>query len=184
MSKNMKYGLSVFVLLVAVYALTVLYQQNYTSNSMDLYQKDEGAVCRVVIKKGSEELEIIKVDTSWQITGHDSLIIKENSIENLFEKVLKTKKGTVLSINPEKYAKYSVDDSSGTHLILYDPFDDEIGHFIFGSSKSDYSRNNVRVKGDESVYQTDQNVVWIINTRPDYWGQKPKPPEPDTTNVH
>lgn len=180
----MKYGLIAFTALVAVYALTVLYQQNFTSHSLNLYSEDDGAVCRVVIKKSGEELEIVKIDTSWQITGHDTLVIKENSIENLFEKVLKTKKGTVLSINPDKYTKYSVDDSSGTHLILYDPFDDEIGHFIFGSSKSDYSRNNVRIKGDESVYQTDQNVVWIINTRPDYWGQKPKPPELDTTLVN
>lgn len=37
---------------------------------------------------------------------------------------------------------------------------------------------------ESCVYQTDQNVVRIINTRPDYRGQKPKPPEPDTTLVN
>ncbi len=176
MNKNMKYGLLILAILIIGYFFTTMTQRGYTSNSLAIYDKDTNLVSKVLIQKGEDQLELFKIDTLWHIVGHDTLEIKESSVDNLFNKVLKIKKGTVLSINPEKYSKYSVDDSTGTHLILFNDSDQELGHFIFGSSKSDYSRNNVRVNDDINVYQTDQNVVWNLSTRPDYWGKKPTPP--------
>ena len=63
-----------------------------------------------------------------------------------------------------------------------------IGFYVFGRSQSDYPRSYVRVGNDPKVYLADQNVTYMLQTRPTYWGEKPKedvpPPLPtpiDTT---
>ncbi|MBC8215139.1 MAG: DUF4340 domain-containing protein [Candidatus Marinimicrobia bacterium] len=180
MGKNLKYGLIILGVLIVVYVLNTIGQNTYTSTTSSMFTGEIEDIAKFVINKNSDQLEIVKVDTTWQITDHDTLVIKKSSIDNLFNKVLKVKKGTILSTNPEKWNKYSVDDSTGTHLYLFNYADEELGHFVFGSSKADYSRNNLRIPEDNSVYQTDQNVVWNLSTRSSYWGQKPKPPEPET----
>ena len=115
---------------------------------------------------------------------------KSRSIQNLFDKVLQVNRGTIISENPDKYGKYSLDDSTGTHLTVINSKGEAVGYYIFGRSKSDYSRSYVRVGGDPKVYLADQNVIYMLSTRETYWGEKPKeevPPPPlgnpvDTTS--
>jgi len=111
-------------------------------------------------------------------------------MDNLFDKVLKVNKGTIISENPEKYGKYSVDDSTGTHLAVIDSKGETVGYYVFGRSKSDYSRSYIRIDNDPKVYLADQNVTYMLSTQETYWGQKPKvevpPPPPiptDTTST-
>ena len=133
------------------------------------------------------------MDTIWKISGNDTLEIKPQSMDNLFEKVLKVNKSTIISENPEKYSKYSIDDSTGTHLAVIDFNGETVGYYIFGRSKSDYSRSYVRIGDDPNVYLADQNVTFMLNTRETYWGEKLKeeipPPLPvdipaDTTAIN
>ena len=93
---------------------------------------------------------------------------------NLFDKVLKVNRGTIISENPEKYNKYSVDDSTGIHLAVINASGKKIGYYIFGRSKSDYSRSYIRIGDDPKVYLVDQNVTYMLATRETYWGEKPK----------
>ena len=56
-----------------------------------------------------------------------------------------------------------------------------MGYYVFGRSKSDYSRSYIRIGDDPNVYLSDQNVTYMLSTRETYWGQKPKvevPPPP------
>ena len=102
-------------------------------------------------------------------------------MDNLFDKVLKVNRGTIISENPEKYGKYSVDDSTGTHLAVIDSKGETVGYYVFGRSKSDYSRSYIRIGDDPNVYLADQNVTYMLSTRETYWGEKPKeevPPPP------
>ena len=95
-----------------------------------------------------------------------------------------------ISENPEKYGKYSVDDSTGTHLAVINSEGKTVGYYVFGRSKSDYSRSYIRIGDDPKVYLVDQNVTYMLSTRETYWGEKPKeevPPQPvdipvDTTS--
>ena len=102
-------------------------------------------------------------------------------MDNLFDKVLKVNRGTIISENPAKYGKYSVDDSTGTHLAVIDSKGETVGYYVFGRSKSDYSRSYIRAGNDPNVYLADQNVIYMLSTRETYWGEKPKveiPPAP------
>ena len=189
MTKNFKIALIVLVVLTGVYLLNIRSQEKLESTSTAIFTDDPEDVFKILIQTGEKAVELARVDTIWRISGNDTLAIKTRSVENLFAKVLKANKGTIISENPEKYDKYSVDDSTGTHLAIINSEGKAVGYYVFGSSKSDYSRSYIRIGDDPKVYLVDQNVTYMLSTRETYWGEKPKEEAPppvdipaDTTN--
>ena len=183
MTKNFKIAFIVLVVLTGVYLLNIRSQGKLESTSTAIFTDDPEDIFKILIKTGEEAVELARVDTVWRISGNDTLVTKPRSIENLFDKVLKVNRGTIISENPEKYDKYSVDDSTGTHLAIINSKGKTVGYYIFGRSKSDYSRSYIRIGDDPKVYLVDQNVTYMLATRETYWGEKPKedvpPPPPE-----
>ncbi len=177
MTNNFKIALIVLVVLTGVYLLNIRSQGKLESTSTTIFTDDQEDVFKVLIQTGNEAVELARVDTIWRISGNDTLVIKPRSIENLFDKVLKANRGTIISENPEKYGKYSVDDSTGTHLAVINSDGKTVGYYVFGRSKSDYSRSYIRIGDDQNVYLADQNVTYMLSTRATYWGEKPKEEE-------
>ena len=141
MTKNFKIALIVLVILTGVYLLNSRSQGKLESTSTAIFTDDPEDIFKILIQAGEEAVELARVDTIWRISGNDTLTIKTRSIENLFAKVLKANRGTIISENPEKYGKYSVDDSTGTHLAVINSKGETVGYYVFGRSKSDYSRS-------------------------------------------
>ena len=174
MTKNVQIALIVLVILVGIYFLNKSSQTKFESTSETIFNDDPEDIFKFLIQQDQEAIELARVDTLWRISGNDTLEVKSRSMDNLFDKVLKVNRGTIISENPEKYGKYSVDDSTGTHLAVINSKGETIGYYVFGRSKSDYSRSYVRVGSDPRVYLADQNVTYMLQTRPTYWGEKPK----------
>ena len=180
----------VLVVLIGIYLLNIRYQGKLESQSTAIFINDPEDVFKVLIQQGEEAVELARVDTIWKISGNDTLVTKSRSIENLFDKVSQVNRSTIISENPDKYGKYSLDDSTGTHLAVINSKGEAVGYYIFGRSKSDYSRSYVRVGSDPKVYLADQNVIYMLSTQETYWGEIPKegvPPPPlenpaDTTS--
>ena len=191
MTKNLQIALIVLIVLIGVFFLNKSSQSKLDSTSEAIFNDDTEDIFKFLIQKGEEAIELARVDTLWRISGNDTLEIKSRSMDNLFDKVLKVNRGTIISENPEKYGNYSVDDSTGTHLAVIDSKGETVGYYVFGRSKSDYSRSYIRIGDDPNVYLADQNVTYMLSTRETYWGEKPKeevPPPPlpvpsDTTLV-
>ena len=133
---------------------------------------------RFLIQNKTDAIELSRQDSVWVISGNDTLVIKSQSIDNFFDKVLLVEIGTLVSKNPEKWSKYSVDDSTGTHLALIDVEGNTIEYAVFGRSKSDYARNYVRTHKDPQVHLTNTNILHYLSTSLTYWGEAPKP-EPE-----
>ena len=181
MTKNVQIALIVLVILVGIYFLNKSSQAKFESTSEAIFNAEPEDIFKFLIQKGEEAIELARVDTLWRISGNDTLEVKSQSMDNLFDKVLKTHRGTIISENPQKYGKYSVDDSTGTHLAVINSKGKTIEYYVFGRSKSDYSRSYIRIGDDPKVYLVDQNVTYMLATRETYWGEKPKedmPPLP------
>ena len=118
MTKNFKISLIVLVVITGVYLLNIRSQGKLESTSTAIFTDDPEDVFKILIQMGEDAVELARVDTMWRISGNDTLEIKSQSMDNLFDKVLKVNRGTIISENPEKYGKYSVDDSTGTHLAV------------------------------------------------------------------
>ena len=174
MTKNFQIALIILVVLIGIFFFNKNSQSKLETVSEAIFTDDIEDIFKFLIQKGEEAIELARVDTMWRISGNDTLEIKSQSMDNLFDKVLKVNRGTIISENPEKYGKYSVDDSTGTHLAVIDSKGETVGYYVFGRSKSDYSRSYVRVGSDPKVYLADQNVTYMLQTRPTYWGEKPK----------
>ena len=174
MTKNVQIALIVLVVLVGIYFLNKSFQTKFESTYEAIFNDDPEDIFKFLIQKSEEAIELARVDTLWRISGNDTLEVKSRSMDNLFDKVLKVNRGTIISENPDKYGKYSVDDSTGTHLAVINSKSVTVGYYVFGRSKSDYSRSYVRVGSDPKVYLADQNVTYMLQTRPTYWGEKPK----------
>ena len=190
MTKNLRIAFIVLVALIGIYLLNIKSQGKLESTSTAIFTDDLEDIFKVLIQQGEEAVELVRIDTIWTISGNDTLVTKSRSIQNLFEKVLQVNRGTIISENPDKYGKYSLDDSTGTHLAVINSKGEAVGYYIFGRSKSDYSRSYVRVGSDPKVYLADQNVIYMLSTQETYWGEIPKegvPPPPlenpaDTTS--
>ena len=174
MTKNVQIALIILVILVGIYFLNKSSQTKFESTSEAIFNDDPEDIFKFLIQQDQEAIELSRIDTLWRISGNDTLEIKSRSMDNLFDKVLKVNRGTIISENPEKYGKYSVDDSTGTYLAVINSKGETVKYYVFGRSKSDYSRSYVRVGSDPKVYLADQNVTYMLQTRPTYWGEKPK----------
>ena len=187
MTKNVQIALIVLVILVGIYFLNKSSQTKFESMSEAIFNDEPEDIFKFLIQQGQEAIELSRVDTLWRISGNDTLEVKSRSMDNLFDKVLKVNRGTIISENPKKYGKYSVDDSTGTHLAVINSKGETVGYYVFGRSKSDYSRSYIRLGDDPNVYLADQNVTYMLSTRATYWGEKPKeevlPPPLDTSVV-
>ena len=193
MTNNLKIALFILVALFGIYLFNLRSQGKLESTSTAIFTDDLEDIFKVLIQQGEDAIELTRIDTLWKISGNDSLVTKPRSIANLFDKVLKVTRGTIISENPNKYGKYSLDDSTGTHLAVVNSKGETVGYYVFGRSKSDYSRSYVRIGDDPNVYLADENVTYMLNTRETYWGEKPKeeipPPPPvnipaDTTAIN
>lgn len=184
MTKRLTWAGGILLVLIVLVIINMFSQNRYRTQTVDVFAIDPDEVYGIRIEKGGDTLELALVDTSWKIVGNDSLVVKKRPLDNFFKNVLTVKRQSVVSKNPAKWIKYSVDDSTGTFLTLKDVAGTELSRVVFGNSKTDWSRNYVRFPGDPQVYQTNANIIYQLQTRETYWGEKPKPkPEPVPTDT-
>jgi len=184
MTKQAKLALGALAVLAVLYFINSRAQNQYEAKDTDLFSKNREYITRIYIQKNSEELELVKEDTLWNISGHDTLSMKKNILNNFFDDLEGIEREeSPISTNPKNWGKYSVDDSAGTHLSLFGLNDKKLGRYVLGRSKTNWSQNAIRIDDNPEVYLTSKNILHRLQTRPTYWGEKPKPPEEEEPEV-
>ena len=173
MNNKLKIGIAALIILVGLFFINQNNQKSYTSQSTSLFSISENDVKKILIQANQEAIELIKVDTTWSISGNDTLVVKDRSISQFFDKVLNLKLETLMTTKQEKWETYNISDSLGTHLALVGWNDETVGYYVFGRSNSDYARCYVRTDQSSDVYLTNENIVYSLQTSPTYWGEKP-----------
>ena len=105
MTKNLKISLIVLAILLTILFISQNRQLNYNSKSSKLFTIDKDDIVRFLIQNKSDAIELSKKDSVWTISGVDSLEVKQQSIDNFFDKVLLVETSTLVSKNPEKMVK-------------------------------------------------------------------------------
>ena len=179
MTRNMKILAIILGVIVILYFISQSGQKKHQAQSNDVFSIVMEEVYRFDVQKDSLYISMQRKDTTWQITGNDSLLIQANRINDVENKVLTIKRESVVSKKPSKWKSFNVDDSLGTKITFYGFNDEVLGEAIFGRSKSDWQRSYVRFIGEDNVYMTNENVINSLQMRPTFWGKKPPPlPEP------
>ena len=173
MNNKLKIGIVALIILVGLFFINQNNQKSYTSQSTSLFSISENDIKKILIQANQEAVELIKVDTTWSISGNDTLVVKDRSISQFFDKVLNLKLETLMTTKQEKWETYNISDSLGTHLALVGWNDETVGYYVFGRSNSDYAQCYVRTDQSSDVYLTNENIVYSLQTSPTYWGEKP-----------
>jgi hypothetical protein len=176
----MKILAAILGVIVILYFISQSGQKKYQTQSNDVFSIVMEEVYRFKVEKESIYIYLQRKDTTWQIMGHDSLIIQSNRINDINNNILTVKRESVVSNNPSKWNSFNVDDSLGTKVTFYGFNDEVLGEAIFGRSKSDWQRSYVRLIGEDNVFMTNENVINRLQTRPTFWGKKPPPPPEPT----
>jgi len=181
MTDSLKYTLSALVLLTGIYIYNQNVQQSHIVSDSSIFSGNPEDIHRVLITEGENSLELVRSDTTWRISEADTLLIKENQIKNLFDRLLTVKMEMLISRNETKWEKFGVDDSLGRHLQVFDDKDTKLIHYIFGNAGQDYQHNYIRDSNSSEVYRTNDNVYFLLNSSTTYWGKPPpKPKELET----
>ena len=175
MNKSLQYLIIAFVLLLFLFFINRMQQNKYNSSSELIFNIDDDKIHRILfLDTNGDSLTILKTDTTWTMPEADTLTIKDRQISQFFEKVVNGKYDMIRSKNPDNWNKYGVTDSLGKTVSLYDINNNLIKSVIFSNAGQDYSHNNYRVIGENEVYRTTENIFYLINITPNYWGSPPK----------
>ena len=184
MNKSLKYLLIVFGVLLLLFFINQSQQSKYRIASEAIFHVEEGNIYRILFTDSNgDSLVLVKSDTTWYLPQADTLEMKDRQINQLFEKVINGTYDMIMSKNPEKWNKFGVTDSSGKMETLFDEDNTLLLSIIFSNKGQDYSHNFYRTVGENEVYRTTENIFYMINTKPTYWGSKPKKEETENSLV-
>ena len=96
MTKNLKISLTVLVVLIGIYLINIRSQGKLKSTYTAIFTEDPEDIFKFLIQNGKEAIELARIDTMWRISGNDTLEVKSQSMDNLFDKVLKKFKFLVI----------------------------------------------------------------------------------------
>ena len=178
MTDSIKYSLAALGLIILLFLYNSSSQRSLEMDGQAIFNGSEEEVFRIKLSEDEKEIELIKTDTTWSFSNNDSLIVKENQVDKIFDRLLKVEKEILITSKEEKWEKFGVDDSLARHITVYDENDNEMLHYLFGNSGQDWQHNYIRKHGSSDVYRTNDNVFFLLNTNSTYWGEKPPEPKP------
>ena len=165
--------------LALLYLLTRLQDARHATPSDEVFAIESDVVGRIVLREGDKELELVRIsDTLWVLTGHEHATLRQWRLDRLFDTVLKVKRESIISDNPDKWATYGVDDSSGRQMELYDIGDRLEASVVVGRSETNWQSSHLRAAGRDEVYLTGQSIYHLINADTSFWLEPPPPPPP------
>ena len=174
MTNTIKYSLTALIIIIILFFVNQRLQSRHRIETGNIFVGDIDNISKIQISEKDKTLELIKTDSTWSIVQAESLVVKENQLDRIFEKIIPLKKEMLITNKEEKFKKFGVDDSLGRHFKLYDASDNELIHYIFGNSGQDYQHNYIRKNNSSDVYRTNDNVYFLLNSNVTYWGSKPK----------
>ena len=178
MTDSIKYSLAALGLIILLFLYNSSSQRSLEIDGQAIFNGSEEEVFRIKLSEDQKEIELIKTDTTWSFSNNDSLVVKENQVNKIFDRLLKVEKEILITSKEEKWEKFGVDDSLARHITVYDENDNELLHYLFGNSGQDWQHNYIRKHGSSDVYRTNDNVFFLLNTNSTYWGEKPPEPKP------
>ena len=174
MTDTVKYSLTALVVIIILFFVNQRLQSNLTIKTGKIFDGNYEDISGIQISEKSKIIELIKSDSIWTLKGHDSLVVKENQLDKIFDKIVPLKKEMLITNKAKKWEKFGVDDSLGRHFKLFNSDNKELKHYIFGNSGQDYQHNYIREHNSSDVYRTNDNVYFLLNSNVTYWGSKPK----------
>ena len=110
--------LSILGLLVVAFVINTSMQKSYNSKESILFSIDKDDINKIVIKSNVDAIELMQIDTTWIISGNDTLTIKQNVVDNFLDTMYEIKKKHRVTSKEEKWSNYGINNEEGTHIAM------------------------------------------------------------------
>lgn len=181
MKNNIKLMSIVLGFLIFLFLINKWQQNKLNSSTNRVFNIEKEDVFGIEISTKDELLSLTFDGEKWSIDDHDSLEVKIATLNSFFDKVLTVEKTVPVSKNKKKWDKFMVGDSTGTRLVFEDFDGKTLAEVVIGRSSAEWSSSNIRIESFDEVFQTNENVNWLVNVSPTYWGEIPSP---DTSSIN
>ena len=131
MTNNLKISIVVLSLLLIIFFINNNKQNALIIQSNQIFEKNINDIQKILIQKNDAAIELIRIDTTWEILGNDSLIIKERSLESFFDRVLTVNRETLISENPDLVRSFLDATNRGYEYAMSNP--DEAATILLNS---------------------------------------------------
>ena len=106
MTDTLKYSLGVLGCIILLFLYNQNSQKAHTVASETIFSGNREDVSRIVITENDKLIELVKRDTTWSIIQADSLLIKENQIDKVFDRLLLVEQEMLITSKEEKWEKF------------------------------------------------------------------------------
>ena len=116
MTNTLKYSLGALGFIILLFLYNQNTQKSHTVSGESIYTGQRENVSRIVISENEKLIELVKKDTTWSITQADSLLIKENQIDKVFDRLLIVKQEMLMTSKEEKWILESIKQTKSQEL--------------------------------------------------------------------
>ena len=60
---------------------------------------------KIKLSENDKEIELVRIDSTWSISNVDTLVVKENQIDKIFDRLLTVEKDILITTKEEKWEK-------------------------------------------------------------------------------
>ena len=164
--------------LAVLYLVSGVREGRHATPSHRVFDIKALEVGRIVISEGDQTMELVRLsDTSWVATSHEDATLRQWRLDRLFDTVLEVERESMISNNPDKWATYGVDDSTGRRLAVYDIGDRLEAGVVVGRSETNWQSSHLRPIGKNEVYLTGQSIYHLLGADSSFWLEPPPPEE-------
>jgi regulatory protein YycI of two-component signal transduction system YycFG len=161
-----------YIVVLIVLALLLLYVQmkdkRYDHSVTPIFNIEPEAITAVTIHKSGNEVTLLRGDSLWTFLEPDTGFVEDIKINNFIDFVVKGKKGTILTENPERHTHFNVDDSSATRIELKQG-EAVLKSLLVGRSSSGYGNDNIRYPGEAAVWQSQEKLLSRLSEKASWW---------------
>ena len=119
MTDTVKYSLTALVVIIILFFVNQRLQSNLTIKTGKIFDGNYEDISVIQISEKNKIIELIKSDSLWTLKGHDSLVVKENQLDKIFDKIVPLKKEMLITNKSEKWEKFGEKLSGLKKLINY-----------------------------------------------------------------
>ena len=92
MTDSIKYSLIALGLIILLFLYNSSSQKSLEMDGQAIFNGSKEEVYRIRLSENDKEIELTKTDTTWSFSNNDSLVVKENQVDKIFNRLLKVEK--------------------------------------------------------------------------------------------
>ncbi|MBI4117472.1 MAG: hypothetical protein HY453_00090 [Parcubacteria group bacterium] len=164
----------IFLLSVGVYGAYAWKRSDLEKNMVKIRVMtfDQALVQKIVLKRGSQSLQLHKSDDAWFIEEN---VADREKVNALLDKLVSSNYVDQVTKTEQRWVTLGLDQNTGVNVQLFNVEGIAIEEIWLGKISPDYRHQYVRTPNREGAWTVDQNMTALVDMSPEFWKAKEAP---------